>query len=163
MPLKSVIYICWIAKHNYSQCSNTVLYGDAVPNCISLLEWLITKRCPFTTVLGSEHELLKINKPVNLCLDLTYVLCPKPHVSLILAPLVFGCLKQPRRGCSVWMSWHLCPNELVSEMAQMASFYTWGRGLDKMALKCHLTLFFFLLLCHFRKEQNLLELRWNLF
>lgn len=119
-----------------------MLYGDAVPNCTSLSEWVITKRCPFTTVLGSERELFKINKPVNLCLALTYALCPKPHVSFILAPLVSGCLKQPRRGCSVWMSWHLCPNKLVSEMAQMASFSTWGRGLDKIALKCHLTLFF---------------------
>lgn len=147
MPLK----ICHIHLLNCKTGLFPVFqHWDAVPNCTSLLEWVITKRCPFTTVLGSEHELFKINKPVNLCLDLTYVLCPKPHVSFILAPLVFGCLKRPRRGCSVWMSWHLCPNKLVSEMAQMASFsLEEGTGQDGFEMPSSL---FFLLLCHFKKK-----------
>lgn len=49
----------------------------------------------FTTVLRSEHGILKIDKLVFLCLDLTYVFCSKPHVFLILAPLGLGVWSNP--------------------------------------------------------------------
>lgn len=49
----------------------------------------------FTKVLRSEYGILKSDKLVFLCLDLTYVLCSKPHVFLILAPLGLGVWNKP--------------------------------------------------------------------
>lgn len=92
---------------------------------------------PFTKVLKSGHGSFQTNESVCLHLDLAL---PRSRFS------TSGC------GRSVWMSQHLCPNKLLSELTQME--ITRARGLDEPAVTRLLVSRFPFLLWHFRERKG---------